>query len=239
MRNDMKFLFIGDSITDGGRGRNGDPNHILGHGFAAYVSSTLGSCYAACRPKFYNRGNSGETSWEICRRWQTDVLDLAPDVLTLLCGVNDMLAFCRDPENPACSQAGFAANLREILARTRETLPETKVILGVPFFYDVTDVDDRFSTPDDLQEQRTTLRYRKVFTSGAAAKLADIAIRQETVRCIAAEYGCVLLDIPVLFEKAFTEAPPSYWIWDGVHPTYAMHGRIAGEWLRLWKGMDL
>ena len=239
MRENMKFLFIGDSITDGGRGRNGDPNHILGHGFAAYVSSTLGSSCAACRPKFYNRGNSGETSWEIRQRWQTDALDLAPDVLTLLCGVNDMLAVSRDPEKAECSQEGFAANLRDMLTRTRAVLPDTGMILGVPFFYEVTDVDDRFSTPDDLQEQRTTLRYRKVFTSGAAAKLADIAIRQETVRQIAKEFGCVLLDIPALFEKAFTEAPPSYWIWDGVHPTYAMHGRIAGEWLRLWEEIDL
>jgi lysophospholipase L1-like esterase len=160
-------------------------------------------------------------------------------VLTLLCGVNDMLVFGRDPENSACSQEGFAANLREMLSRTREALPETRVILGIPFFYEVTDVDDRFTAPDDLQEQRTTLRYRKVFTSGAAAKLADMAIRQETVRRAAAEYGCVLLDIPALFEKAFADAPPSYWIWDGVHPTYAMHGRIAEEWLRLWKEMDL
>lgn len=27
------FLFQGDSITDGGRGRTEDPNHILGHGY--------------------------------------------------------------------------------------------------------------------------------------------------------------------------------------------------------------
>ena len=93
--------------------------------------------------------------------------------------------------------------------------------------------------PIEYLEKIPGKEWLLVRTMPRSEKLADIAIRQETVRCIAAEYGCVLLDIPVLFEKAFTEAPPSYWIWDGVHPTYAMHGRIAGEWLRLWKGMDL
>ena len=37
-----KFLFIGDSITDGNRGRNDDPNHILGHGFVFSIATRLG-----------------------------------------------------------------------------------------------------------------------------------------------------------------------------------------------------
>lgn len=239
MRENMKFLFIGDSITDGARGKNGDPNHILGHGFASQAGSTLGDLYAASRPKIYNRGNSGETSWEIRQRWETDAVALAPDVLTLLCGVNDMLVMSRpERENTHNTQAGFEENLRWMLSRTRESLPETVIILGVPFFYEVKDVDDRFSTPDDLLEQRTTLRYRKVYTSGAEAKKKDIALRQETVRRVGAEVGAVLLDTPKLFEQAFTEAPPSYWIWDGIHPTYAMHGRMAREWLRLWNTLE-
>lgn len=239
MRNDMKFLFIGDSITDGARGKNGDPNHILGHGFASQIGSTLGDLFAGYRPKIYNRGNSGETSREIRERWQKDALDLSPDVLTLLCGVNDMLVMSRpERENTHNTQEAFAENMRWMLARTREVLPETVIFLGVPFFYEVTDVDTRFSTPDDLQEQRTTLRYRKVYTSGAEAKKKDIALRQKTVRLLAEEFGCILLDIPALFDGAVKEAPLSHWIWDGIHPTYAMHGRIAREWLTLWNGAN-
>lgn len=36
------ILFQGDSITDGGRSRNEDLNHVLGHGYAYLISSRLG-----------------------------------------------------------------------------------------------------------------------------------------------------------------------------------------------------
>ena len=37
----LTFLFQGDSITDGNRGRNLDPNHIMGHGYAYSVASRI------------------------------------------------------------------------------------------------------------------------------------------------------------------------------------------------------
>ena len=39
----LVFLFQGDSITDGNRGRNyKDPNHILGHGYPFSIASRTG-----------------------------------------------------------------------------------------------------------------------------------------------------------------------------------------------------
>ena len=49
MRDSMKFLFVGDSITDGCWARNCDPNHILGHGFVFYAAATMYVKYAAQR----------------------------------------------------------------------------------------------------------------------------------------------------------------------------------------------
>ena len=37
------ILFQGDSITDGNRGRNNDPNHIMGHGYAFSIASRAGA----------------------------------------------------------------------------------------------------------------------------------------------------------------------------------------------------
>jgi len=34
-----RILFQGDFITDGNRGRNTDPNHILGHGYMEFAGS--------------------------------------------------------------------------------------------------------------------------------------------------------------------------------------------------------
>lgn len=53
------ILFQGDSITDGGRSRNDDPNHFLGHGYAYLISSRLGAELAEKQPTFYNRGLVG------------------------------------------------------------------------------------------------------------------------------------------------------------------------------------
>lgn len=38
-----RFLFQGDSITDGNRGRSADPNHILGHGYVFIIATKHGA----------------------------------------------------------------------------------------------------------------------------------------------------------------------------------------------------
>ena len=38
-----RILFQGDSITDGNRGRNTDPNHILGHGYCFIIAAKYGA----------------------------------------------------------------------------------------------------------------------------------------------------------------------------------------------------
>ena len=40
---DSVILFQGDSITDGKRGRNPDPNHILGHGYVFIIAAKYGA----------------------------------------------------------------------------------------------------------------------------------------------------------------------------------------------------
>ena len=86
------FLFQGDSITDGNRGRNKDPNHILGHGYAFSVSSRIGADFPKAGFTFYNRGISGNTVVDLKGRWQEDTLDLNPGVLSVLVGINDVAA---------------------------------------------------------------------------------------------------------------------------------------------------
>src|ERR1017187_5196874 len=70
--NGARILFQGDSITDGNRGRNTDPNHILGHGYQFIIASKYGAELAERRLSFMNRGISGNTVSDLARRWQTD-----------------------------------------------------------------------------------------------------------------------------------------------------------------------
>src|SRR5881275_2428544 len=89
LRPGTRVLFQGDSITDGNRGRTADPNHILGHGYAFIISAKFGAAFAAMNLDFMNRGVSGNTVRELQKRWEKDTLELKPDVLSILIGVND------------------------------------------------------------------------------------------------------------------------------------------------------
>jgi lysophospholipase L1-like esterase len=88
-KNDARVLFQGDSITDGNRGRNEDPNHILGHGYCFIIAAQYGAHYPERKLAFLNRGISGNKVTDLAARWQKDTLDLKPDVLSILIGIND------------------------------------------------------------------------------------------------------------------------------------------------------
>ena len=82
-------MFQGDSITDGNRGRSADPNHILGHGYVFIIAAKYGAAFPEAKLDFMNRGVSGNTVLDLEKRWQKDALDLKPDLLSILIGVND------------------------------------------------------------------------------------------------------------------------------------------------------
>ena len=84
-----RILFQGDSITDGNRGRTTDPNHILGHGYVFIIAARQGAAFPELKLDFMNRGVSGNTVLDLEKRWKEDALDLKPDVLSILIGVND------------------------------------------------------------------------------------------------------------------------------------------------------
>ena len=82
-----RILFQGDSITDCGRNRN--EFYGMGNGYANLVKATLGTD----RPgeyEFINRGINGNRIIDIYARIRNDIINLKPDVMSLLIGVNDV-----------------------------------------------------------------------------------------------------------------------------------------------------
>jgi len=117
-------LFQGDSITDGAR-RNGDPNHVLGHGYQFIVASRFGAELAERSLNFLNRGVSGNTVLDLEKRWTKDTLDLKPDLLSVLIGVND-------------NSKGVAPDVYEetydrLLTAVKTANPAAKLVLCEPF----------------------------------------------------------------------------------------------------------
>ncbi len=203
----LTFLFQGDSITDGNRGRNEDPNHILGHGYCFAVSSRIGADFPEAGFTFFNRGISGNTVTDLDRRWQTDTLDINPDVLSLLVGINDVNALVNGRDH-AVDLDTFETTYRKLLTSCRKQNPDLLIVLGLPFFFASGWRKDQYETWYPLTVQHA-----------------------EVVKCIAADFNAVLIDYPKVFEEALKRAPIDYWIWDGVHPTVFGHELMAREWI--------
>lgn len=124
-KENTRILFQGDSITDGNRGRTADPNHILGHGYCFIIAAKYGSQYPERKLVFMNRGTSGNTVLDLEKRWQKDTLDLKPDVLSILIGVND------SGKNVPLDQ--YEQVYDKLLADARAANPNIKFVLGEVF----------------------------------------------------------------------------------------------------------
>src|SRR5699024_1794851 len=82
--------------------------------------------YADKDVKIYNRGISGHKVPQLADRWQEDCLDLHPQILSILIGINDYW-HKRDGHYDGNSQS-FKAQYRQLLESTMTNLPEIKII---------------------------------------------------------------------------------------------------------------
>ena len=208
-------LFQGDSITDGAHGRNNDPNHILGHGFACSICSRLGADNIEREPKFYNRGQSGDGIAQMYARWEQDALALRPTLINILIGVNDSCQFRPiTSENRGMPSDRFEAIYRSILEDTYAALPDVRFILCEPFYLPLPTTDE------------TRLKKYPIVRE-------EVAGYQAVTRKLAREYGCIFVPLQDLFETAAQRTSPDYLIWDSVHPTMVGHEFITRRWFEV------
>jgi lysophospholipase L1-like esterase len=119
------ILFQGDSITDSGRKSN--HNESLGDGYVMMTAAWLSALYPEQRLKFYNRGISGNRIKDLKNRWKKDCLDLRPDLVSILVGVNDINWKPSTTEN-------FRLDYTNILEQTQQL--KCQIVLIDPFLVD-------------------------------------------------------------------------------------------------------
>ena len=93
LESNSQLLCIGDSITDCGRKRpigQGAFDQDLGDGYVSLVDAALTGVYPDSTINVINMGISGNTVQDLESRWQRDVIDLKPDWLSILIGINDV-----------------------------------------------------------------------------------------------------------------------------------------------------
>ena len=206
--NGARLLFQGDSITDMKWGRNQkDRNHYLGHSYVFLLASRLGVDMADANLEFFNRGVSGNKVSDLRKRWQKDAIEINPDWLTVLIGVNDVSQGRGQPVD----LKKWEQDYRHILNQSRRANPKLKIILMDPFVLRMTRLNS------DAQWK---------YWRGEIDKLGKIVVR------LAKDFNAIHIETQKIFDQAANQVSPGNWIWDGVHPLPQGHELIARNWLQ-------
>lgn len=216
------YLFIGDSVTDGGWGRSGgsvvpsaqrnhsDLNHIYGHSYMMLCAARMMADNPERDWTWLNRGISCDNLHGLADRWETDVINENPTLLSVLIGTNDVADFIRSGAAGDFNVEEWIALYRDLLSQARAHNLDLKIVLISPFV-----CKGRMIKEENLSRQQ---RY--------------IDLCAKAIEALASEFDAIYVDANSLFHN-LTDGNPNYsrWLWDGVHPTAAGHQRLADLWI--------
>ena len=182
-----KILFQGDSITDCYRPREDD--RYLGAGYPELVSGEMQYKYGG-EYAFVNRGISGNRVTDLFARIKSDIINLKPDYVSILIGVNDIWHRYNTPPVKT-TDAQLALNYRCILEELKRST-NAKIVMIAPYVLD--------------NETKDYLR-------------PDLARILPVIEELAAEFADVYIPLNRIFDEALkTQPAPLYYSDDGVHP---------------------
>lgn len=206
LEKNTKLVMIGDSITDSGRVQpvaEGlfDP---LGRGYVTMVDALLGAVYPQLGLRVVNVGNSGNTVRDLKARWERDVLDLKPDWLSVMIGINDVwrqFDLPKQKHNHVLPEE-YEQTLDELLAKTRPVLKG--LVLMTPYFIEPNRKDPMRARMDE---------YGRI------------------VKKAAAKHKAVFVDTQAAFDAILKHCHPAALAWDRIHPNQVGHMVLARAFL--------
>jgi len=200
------LLFIGDSITDAGRARpvGEQTKDKLGHGYVNLVAAALSAACPDRAIRVLNTGISGNTVRDLDSRWQTDMLDLNPDWLSIMIGINDVWRNFGSPEQKAAHVPAeeYEQTLNRLVESARPGL--NGLILMTPYYIEPNRAEPMRAMMDD---------YSAIVTQ------------------LAARHDAVLVDTQAAFDSVLEHIHPTFIAGDRVHPFLIGHMIIARAWL--------
>lgn len=214
LKDNDRIIFAGDSVTDMGSSNPVGEGLFdnLGQGYVRRVDNLLGALLPQYHFRVTNSGIGGNTSRDLKERFDRDVIELKPDVVSIMIGINDVW---RQFDTPAALDnqvmpKEYAQNLREMIEKAKATARE--VILMTPYYME-------FNTLDGM-------RSRMDVYGGICRRLAE-------------EYEIHFVDLQEVFDKYFKTrgengqyAHHSTFIaWDRVHPNQIGATLIAAAFL--------
>lgn len=197
------ILFQGDSITDCIR-QSSSPFE-LGMGYPAFVAGRMGLENPG-KYQFYNRGVGGNRIVDLYARMKEDIINLKPDYVSILIGVNDVWHELNGKTGVAPDKFGKIYQM--LLDEIKAAIPDIQIILIEPFLLRGSGTEQNYDV------------FRKEVTHYAEI-VCDLAK--------ANAYPCISLQAEL--DRLEKEAPSEYWLFDGVHPTVHFHQYIASKWI--------
>ena len=199
-----KLLFIGDSITDCDRERPVAEGNGLGNGYVSLVNALINAARPQDFIRIFNVGASGNTVRELDKRWQTDVLNLQPDWLSIMIGINDVW---RQFDSPM--QTEWHVSLDEYQSTLERLIQKTKphlkgLVLMTPYFIEPNRSDPMRAMMDD---------YSAV------------------IRQLAQRHNAVFVDSQAAFDEVLKSVHNMSLAWDRIHPNQTGHMILARAFL--------
>lgn len=190
-------LFTGDSITDCGRARPVGKHGGLGGGYVSILDRYIQERVPDNGLRILNTGIGGHKVTDLAARWQTDVIDLKPDWLSIFVGINDVyhqFSRGRVEVGPELYRGTYEQLIGAVL-------PSLKgLILATPYLLE-TDMQDPIRVRMD--------QYAVI------------------VRDLARTYGAGLVETQKAFDVFMQANPGTMLAEDRVHPNRTGHTIIA------------
>ena len=180
------------------------------------VSAALGAQYPYAYT-FYNRGISGNRVVDLYARIKIDMINLKPDYMSVLIGINDV--WHEHARQNGVDPEKFERVYGMLIEALKEALPNLKIMILEPFVLPGEATVNTAEFPDrwDYFAKETLLRA-------------------EAAKRVAEKYGLTFVPLQEMFDKANADAPEmGYWLADGVHPTAAGHELIKIAWLKAFE----
>jgi lysophospholipase L1-like esterase len=214
----MRIVFQGDSITDSGRVYTNDA--ITGHGYPLLVKGELGFA-APGKFEFLNRGINGNRIVDLYARMKHDIINLKPDVLSILIGVNDVWhEFGVSPNGVAADKYFKIYDM--LIEELKAALPNLKIMILEPFILEDAIVPETWATMESRKQVRSEVQQRALM----AKKIAE-------------KHGLVFVPLQEGFDALCQQTPAAFWLSDGVHPTTMGHEYIKNQWMKAFQTLGV
>ena len=203
----MRILFQGDSITDAGRDRS--DIHNLGFGYPKYAAEEIRNAFPDREFEFIDLGISGNRAENLRDRWTEDAIDIKPDVISILIGINDTWHSAADKN--WMPNEYFEECYRGILERIKKETSAKIIIL------------EQFLLPAPDKE------FFHV----------DLDPKIQITRKLAREFADVFVPLDGLFAAECVREPWTEFSGDGVHPNEKGARLIGKFYLEAFKKLGL